>query len=313
MPLWLDIFITIFIYSFKSLFIKSDIAIGIKPYPNSGIALLIQKLKGAKVVIDIDDIDYGYRKGIISKFIKLIQSPFPKIANIITYHNDELLKLIVKEFKVSLDKTYKLEQGVFFDVFKPSLLEEEKNKIKKDLGIGNKKILLYTGYLNIASNLEEIIEAFSKIINNDVVLIIAGSGPYEKKYKKLAQKLNVLNKIIFTGYISNQEVAKYIEIADVCLVYYRDEKVNFHRASMKIREYLSFGKPVICNNVGELKRFYNYTYQTDSSVEAFVNEIKKFLATNGDKREEKAPIFIKENFDWYKIAEKFNDALLKIK
>lgn len=43
--------------------------IAIKPYPNTLIPLLLKRLISKnKIIVDIDDIDFGYRKGLMSTF-----------------------------------------------------------------------------------------------------------------------------------------------------------------------------------------------------------------------------------------------------
>lgn len=300
-PCNLDILLSFFIYFIKIIFKKVDFAIGIKPYPNVTLPLLFKKLFGCKIGIDIDDIDYGYRTGLIPKLSKFAQLLFPRFFDVVTYHNDNLYNYIIKNFKVSSERLYKLEQGVNFDVFqyKPA-------RIKK-------KVLIYTAHLNIASDLDAILDAYAKVLKIDpkIKLIIAGGGPMERYFIDYSKKIGVYKNIIWTGHISNTDVVKYLSGANIALVYYKDKEVNYYRISMKLREYLAMKKKVVCNDVGDLKKFKRFTYQSDSNLENYARKIINTMA-DGDKRELDGFKFVLKNYNWDKIGEKFFKYLCKI-
>jgi len=303
MHFMLDLFLSFF-KNFKLLFVKADIAIGIKPYPNATIPLLIKKLFGSKVVIDIDDLDYGYRKGLISLISKFIQKPFPKFFDVVTYHNNNLRKFIVNDLYVSNEKLYKLDQGVDFDLF-----DFEKYRPKK---YSKKKILVYAGHLNIASNLDDILEAFKIVLKkrDDIKLIVTGGGPMENYFKKIAKKLKLNDKVSFTGFIpQTQKIVEYISRADICLVYYKDNLPNRYRCSMKLREYLAMKKIVVCNKVGDLKEFKRFTYQSNNSVEDFAKKILEVLNNKTDERAEIGRNFVLKKYSWDIIGRKFSKKL----
>jgi len=261
---------------------------------------LMKKLFGTKIIVDIDDLDYGYRKGIVSNISRLIQRPFPKYFDLVTYHNDMLLEHITGDLNVKVGRTYRLDQGVDFNVFNYKI----KDSLLKDKFKG-KKILLYTGHLNIASDLDEIMKSVS-LLKLNYVFIVAGGGPMEKEFKELARKLNI--NAYFTSHLDRNDVAKYISIADVCLVYYKDNFVNKYRCSMKLRECLAMEKKVVCNDVGDLKEFKDYVYQSNSSLDDFSKMIVNALNSK-DGRNKKGREYIKKKYDWKDIGEKFSKKL----
>ena len=50
-------------------------------------ALWVQRMKGAKIVFDVDDLDYAYSHGLFRVFHQWLQKPWPKWADLVTYHN----------------------------------------------------------------------------------------------------------------------------------------------------------------------------------------------------------------------------------
>lgn len=296
-----------FKYSFFAFMTSYTYGIAIKPYPNTLIPLLFKKLISKnKIIVDIDDIDYGYRQGFMSTISRWMQQPFPKYFDVITYHNELLKNFIINEYHVPPKKLYILKQGVDFNIFNHKTNKYSKQDFIKQQDINSKtKIIIYTAHLNIAADLDVILQHISAILESNNFLIIAGGGPQLDEYKKMAQMLGLKN-IFFTGYLAPEQIIQYILIADYALVFYKNKEVNYYRCSMKLREYLALKKKVICNNVGELKYFKEYTYQSNKSIESFITLLKKILLnTPKDKREEKAFKFIKNNFNWQNIGKDF--------
>ena len=304
MVFMLDFFLSFFYYFFKILNKQYKIIIIIKPYPNTVIPCLLLKPRGAKIIIDIDDLDYGYRNSFISKIIKFFQSFLIPVADFITTHNNNLMEHIIKNYPKYKEKIYLLKQCVDFTIFKPGLKTDKKlKKIYK-----NKKILFYMANMNIASYFEDILCALSNI-KSDFVLFVVGAGPLFNHYKNVAKKMNLLQKIVFLGECDLKTTAFYLSAADICLVYYKNLPVNKYRASMKLREYLSMNKPVIANNVGEISQFKDFIYMSGPSLQSFANEIKKRIKYL-DKKHKKGYKFIYRYYNWDKEAKKFYKFIL---
>jgi len=314
MPFMLDFVVTFFLnllYIFKY---KFKIAIAIKPYPNTLVPLLIKRIfTDIKICVDIDDIDFGYRKGIINTISRIIQKPFPKYFDIVTYHNPMLKDFIINEYNVNEKKLSQLPQGVDFDIYNyKTKIKNFKKELLKKLGINSKtKIIIYTAHLNIAADLDIILDNINNLLEKrNYFLIIAGGGPMLNFYKGYAKKRNI-KKIYFTGYLVPEEIVKYSIIADVAIVYYKDKPVNYYRCSMKLREYLALKKKVVSNDVGELKKFKKYVYQSKSDINSFIKKLDFFLRNNySDKRELRGYTFVKETYNWDNIEKKFKKILL---
>src|SRR3989338_10999028 len=115
--------VSIPVYIIRSLFNKSDCTLVLKPFPAACMAALIQKLYGSKIILDIDDIDYGYRKT-FSGITMLIQGFFARTFDLVFVHNEELMKKAQKDFGIKKEKLVLRNQGVDLNIFKP------KEKIK---------------------------------------------------------------------------------------------------------------------------------------------------------------------------------------
>jgi hypothetical protein len=117
LPLMFDLILSIPVNFFRILLEKSDFIIGIKPFPNLTLPMLAKKLTGSKIIIDIDDVDFGYRGGFLSMINSFVQKPFPKYFDIVTYHNSLLYDYIKKEFCVNEENNFLIFASIFFSQF----------------------------------------------------------------------------------------------------------------------------------------------------------------------------------------------------
>lgn len=114
-------------------------------------------------------------------------------------------------------KTYKLadrlvvQSDEISNYFK-SFIDERKisiipNPIKiVDSNKNNKeKIILTVGRIDRNKNQEQIIRSFAKIKNDQWKLIVCGDGPLMSELIDLTRKLNIQNKVEFTGIVKNIE------------------------------------------------------------------------------------------------------------
>ncbi len=111
---------------------------------------------------------------------------------------------------------------------------------------GKPFIFAHVSSLNKLKNPQGILRAYAKVLTHHphVLLKIIG-GNYEA-VKNYAQHLNIPNdKIIFTGSVSNEKVAKELKDANVFVLFSQSEN-----SPCVIAESLCSGLPVIATNVG---------------------------------------------------------------
>jgi glycosyltransferase involved in cell wall biosynthesis len=295
MPFMLDFVFSMFYNFFKLMNMRCDYVIIVKPYPNTVLPALLLKSRGAKIIIDIDDLDHGYRQGFLSGVIRVMQASLIKYADILTTHNTELRKMIIRENPGYKGRTYMLNQCVDREVFNPRAVNR---KNVKDIrrAFPGKKILFYMAHLNIASYLEDILESL-RYINDNAVLLVAGGGPALASYVSMARRLKVNERTVFLGQLPLEKAAEYIAAADLCLVYYKNLPVNTYRASMKLREYLAMGKNVAADAVGDIKNFRDHIFLSRPDPESFAKTVNRAIKSI-EKKGEKGYKLIFDKYDW---------------
>ncbi len=88
---------------------------------------------------------------------------------------------------------------------------EQTKKAKKIKKYKDDEIVLYVGRLSEEKGVNILIKAFNKINKKKVKLLIVGSGPEEKKLKKISKN----KKIIFVGRVPSEKVYDYYKTAKI--------------------------------------------------------------------------------------------------
>ncbi|NLN50362.1 MAG: glycosyltransferase family 4 protein [Acholeplasmataceae bacterium] len=96
--------------------------------------------------------------------------------------------------------------------------KEDVNKLRNSLGIKDDEfVCLFVGRISIEKNIEVLLKGFKKLNCENTKLLIVGSGPHLKNLKELTKKLEIGNKVIFTGLVPWDEIGPYYQIGDVFL------------------------------------------------------------------------------------------------
>ena len=110
------------------------------------------------------------------------------------------------------------------------------------------KTILLAANLNENKGYSILLKAFKRIHNNfpNWKVIILGDGEIEKA-KKMAQKLDIQDKVIFTGYLKGKEKIKYFQKASIyCMSSFQE---GF---PMVVLEAWGYGIPLVTTPVGGL-------------------------------------------------------------
>lgn len=205
-------------------------------------------------------------------------------------------KEILENYNVPEDKITVIANGVNTEEFKPNI--QVKNEIRKKYNIKKEVVLMFSGHYWQRKGLEHIIKALPKL--NNVKLLVVGTGNIQR-YKKIAHDENVLNKIIFTGFV--QSIKDYYNAAD-CFVF----PTLYEAFSLATLEAVSSGLPIIATKVNG----------TEDLIENGVNGF--FIKRDSKDIAEKINILIEDeklrkkmsrnarksakNYSWDKVASK---------
>lgn len=135
------------------------------------------------------------------------------------------------------------------------------------------------------------------------LLVIGGSGDYATVLKRKAQ--SIIDNVIFTGFIPDEDVNKYFCAADLFVL----PSLDLEGFGLVNLEALACGLPVLATPQGgivELADILDGMYLTvDNSSSAICDEILRLSEKN---------IVVKDNmemYDWSKIAQRYIDIFSK--
>lgn len=149
---------------------------------------------------------------------------------------------LVNFLKIPQNKVTVINNGVR----SPKLVDQiNVSNIKNKLGIrGDDLVIGSVGRMNDdQKRFSDLILAFKKLEKENLKLILVGDGPERLALEKLVKKLDIENKVIFTGYVS--DVDNYYSLMDVfALASYREA------FGLVVAEAMRSCLPVVATNVG---------------------------------------------------------------
>ncbi len=249
-----------------------------------------------------EKIGYGDR---LSKFRALIIRLTLKLIDAHIVVNKSMIKDAIKSGSKQF-KLYVIYNGIKFN----NISYYKIKKLKKYNISKNDYIILYLGRLHSKKCPRDLIIAFSKVIRKipNTKLIFAGKGDEKENLKNLSSKLGLLDKVVFTGFVSENEKWCLLRRCDIFVL---PSSVEGH--PITIIEAMSCGKPIIATNIetfteiiengknGILVPLHSYNKLADAIIELLLNKKKRRII--GENAKENAS----EIFDIKNTASKYLD------
>ena len=169
----------------------------------------------------------------------------------------------------TVDTNFFMQQCLF--------LKNNKNKILYEIGLQNKKIVLYIGQLIKCKDLKTLIKAYSKLKQElDAALLIIGDGPLKNDLENYCVKENVYD-VYFIGFKPKKELPKYYVISDLFVL----PSIN-EIWGLVLNEAMSCGLPVITTDkvgasVDLIQNGVNGIIVESKNVEQLYLAMKKIL------------------------------------
>jgi len=205
-------------------------------------------------VLDLRDmwpeaaVSTGYlRQGLIYSWAeRKIQQVYKEAKKIIV--NSPALAKELEGKGIEKEKVVFIPNGVDISSFIPT---PDVSQVGEQYNLQGKFVVLYAGLLGFAQAMEVVIEAADILRkHSDIVFLIVGTGPKEKRLKLEVQRRK-LNNVILVGARSHRLIPDFISWADVCLIPYVNKETFQKNIPSKMYEYMAGGKAIIINLEGE--------------------------------------------------------------
>ncbi len=261
--------------------------------------------KNTKLVLTIHDISFNFFPEYIKKldlfFLKtLLARGIRRADKIITVSASER-RQIVDFYKIPLKKVDFTYDGVDFEKFSQNFSDEQKNAIRAKYKLP-RKFLLYLGTLQPRKNILVIIEALK---NLDLQLVLAGNREahnFDQKIDEAIEKNGLQDKIIFAGWIDEEDKPILLQMAD-CFVF----PSLYEGFGIPIIEAMSAGTPIICSDIPVFREIGKDAalFCDPKNSQQFAENISKILTDQSlRKKLVRSGIENARNFAWRKTTEK---------
>lgn len=218
---------------------------------------------------------------LLNKFENLVG----KHAEIISTGTDAMIERLKQ--RVSRGLLFKIPSAVDENRFDYS--DQLRNKIRKELNIGNKRVFIYVGKTGGIYYSEELFVLFNvlrKNIHNAFFIVLT---PQPKDfYLAMFKRYAIAEGSFFISRVTHDEVPGYLCAADLGIVAIPPLSAQKFRSPIKVGEYLLCGLPYItCSGVSEDDRIVE-KYKTGVVITDFsepeiihaVDQIKSILDTD---------------------------------
>lgn len=152
-------------------------------------------------------------------FARTISRGFVRKAECVITPSNKTAKYLKYRCNVRNKPIYIIPTGIDVKPFKRSnFTTEEKNALKESLGIkSNEKVILFLGRVAEEKSIDVLMDCMPEIFAKrpDTKFVIVGDGPSKEALEQQAKKLNIQDKVVFTGKVPWTDVPKYYNIGDV--------------------------------------------------------------------------------------------------
>ena len=215
------------------------------------------------------------------------------------YMKNELQRL----FGLPYEKINVVPNGVNLNLYNG--VEKDYN-FRRQYAADNEKIILYVGRLVYEKGIQNLIAAMPKVLNgyHDSKLIIAGKGGMIDELRDEVRRLNIENKVYFTGYLNLNQVTKMYKCADVAVF-----PSTYEPFGVVALEGMLSGTPVVVSDVGGLNEIVQHRENGMKSYAGNPNSIADSILELlynpglGAEVSRAAKAKVKAQYNWNKIAQ----------
>ncbi|UCG03440.1 MAG: glycosyltransferase family 4 protein [Candidatus Heimdallarchaeota archaeon] len=235
---------------------------------------------------------------------------FKSVGRIVTVSYG-LKKALSEEYGLHSEKIIVIFNGANIELFKPM----DRNKCLEELGLNTKfRYIGFIGSLAPWQGVDQLIKIAPMILEKipEARFLIVGDGILRRELEGLADKLDIRDRIIFTGFVPYEIVPKYINTFEVCVAPFSgiERNVKYSFSAIKLYEYMACGKPIVTTNVcgikDEIKKLGLGKVVRADDLEGLTSSIVELLEDQQLKTMlgEKGRNWVSKEHSWKNVAER---------
>jgi glycosyltransferase involved in cell wall biosynthesis len=185
--------------------------------------------------------------------VHFVTRQFYHRAHHIVAVGETIKRRLVERWALDPHKISVVTNGVDLDLF---VRTPPQSDTRARFGIGAGPLVAFTGSFQPWHGVELILEAFERLAGRvpDAQMVFVGDGGLRAALEGRARTAGLGSRIVFTGRVPHEEVARVLAIADVAVIYHRGEAAEIVETPLKLFEYLAAGKAVVAPAVPNMAR-----------------------------------------------------------
>ncbi len=273
--------------------------------PQGIIGAICKTLFGTRHIISVHGSDINYVAS--SRFLRFFFEFIVQNTDIITTNSTYTKSRVLQINDTVSNKTHVIPMGVDTEKFNAYGRDSLETYFDADC------IILTAGRLISIKGINYLIQSMPQILQRfpKAKLVICGDGPEKGNLQRLAEALNISERILFTGYISHDEMIQYYKSADVFILPSIEIDGYKEGLGMVIIEAMACGTPVIGTNIGGItdiiKDEYNGLLIAERSPDDIAKKAVKILSNReyAEQLKQNALVTVNSKYSWSRIAEEF--------
>jgi len=218
----------------------------------------IHRIFGKKFVFDHHDLSpelylsryTNAKAGLVCWSLRLFEKLSLKLAAIAIATNESYRAIDIHRHGIDPDKVFVVRNG-------PDLTRVRLVSPDLPLKRMGKTILCYLGAMNPQDGIDYLLRALSHLIHDlgrtDFYCILIGDGDSREELQSQALDLGLGDYVRFTGFISDEDMMRFLSTADICLDPNPSSPLNDVSTWIKVMEYMALGKPMISFDLKETR------------------------------------------------------------
>ncbi|NHK29734.1 MAG: glycosyltransferase family 4 protein [Asgard group archaeon] len=223
-------------------------------------AIGLKHLYRKPLVVTIHSLERGRRSGLFNNGQNMID----QIENLLiqeAWHNivcsQYMQSLCHFSFDFPIDKMTIIPNGVRYKEFSVDLTKKEKAIQHKKYAHLNENIIAYIGRLVPEKGVNILLGAARYVLEKrpNTKFVIAGEGWHRNELESISRDLGISNKVLFTGYLPDEDFLAYFNVAEILVV-----PSTYEPFGIVALEGMATKTPIIVSDVGGLSEIVDHRW-----------------------------------------------------
>lgn len=197
-------------------------------------------------------------KNLIQGTVGLFLRNFLSRRSKLLFPISDQMKETLAGYRIPLNSMVVLPEGIDASM-DPKLYEDKAQSIRKELGLKDKKVIIYVGTMSRFRQLDFLLEVFKLVLGQypDAHLLMVGGGRTSEDIEWLerkAERLGIKTEVTMTGWVPRKKVPAYICGCQLGVSPVPVNRVYVNSSPIKLLEYLALGIPAVASDIPEQRK-----------------------------------------------------------